>query len=252
MCRFLKHHAGCAVYGHTTGRRATDYTREFCAAALAAAPDGGVFGGCEGLVVDAEPDFHDAVCRRCDRLLARVRCAVAETLRRNLMIIPGGVPGECGRESVISGVLRAELAVAANDGCAGSPGSLPASEVWRVARALKVSGSSGERDAALSPEAREPDEAEAAWFAQAQDASEGRVGTMHGMTEIFADWFTAAYALAHMKAAMRLAVEDEDCLRVTLLRVLAREKEEIVMLLRRRLEYLGVWQVFVEASLGEV
>ncbi|KAH9991320.1 hypothetical protein F4779DRAFT_637729 [Xylariaceae sp. FL0662B] len=240
MCRFVKHHAGCVVFGHATSSRATHYTQDFCAEALSS----GVYGACDALVVDAEPDFYDAVCRRCAQTGARIAREATKALRRNLE--SGKSELESERQSLIGDALQAELALAAAGGSTRSPGSLPAQEV--LSRMLEVGRNENEDASAADCTGRET-AAEAAWLAQATRVSDWHVGTMLGMTEIFADWFTAAHSLVHTRAALRLAVREEDHLRVEVLRALAREREAFTRLLRRRLEYIGAWELFVEACL---
>lgn len=221
MCFLIKRYAACVVFGHCI-KENPPYGRETCEQARAEGP----FAFCEEAQVKYAPEFTCPSCPTCTSTETWVFNRAKATLKANRDA--GGL-----KEPLFTEVLLEQFR-----GKIDAPDSAPAVTLAALASSLEAL-------AVADTEKLQADRAES-WVNQHVRQDSDRV-SMDGMTEQFATWVAAVYKSTVIEDALVIAQKDQDEHRAQLLRMVSTEAEALGCY-KARLEYLGVWQLFLSLA----
>ncbi|KAK8044319.1 hypothetical protein PG993_004343 [Apiospora rasikravindrae] len=218
MCFMIKRYAACVVFGHCI-KEMPSYDRETCEQARAE----GAFGFCKEVKAKFVPEFTCPFCPTCSSMenwfFNRAKASVAANRAAGSFEKP----------------IFTESLLVQFRGMIDAPDHAPVATVATLT-------SSMETRAVTSTEEREAELAKS-WVNRHMRLASAQV-SMEGLTEQFASWVTAVYRLSLVEDAIFIAKCEQEEHRLQLLRMLAMEAE-VLGCYKARLEYLGVWQLFL-------
>ncbi|KAK8131220.1 hypothetical protein PG984_007658 [Apiospora sp. TS-2023a] len=225
MCFMTKRYVACAIFGHCI-REYPSYDRQACEQAKAKGP----FELCQEVEVKYAPEFTSPSCPTCTGmetwLLNRAKATVKANRDAGKAVRP----------------LLTEALLEQFRGKIDAPERAPVATLAAITSSLEAM--------AIADTEKIQEDRAGIWVDQHVRQDSDRV-SMDGMTEEFAKWVAAVYRSKVVEDAMAIAKNDQDEHRLQLLHMLGTEAEALGCY-KARLEYLGVWQLFLSlAGIGE-
>lgn len=224
MCFMIKRYTACVVFGHCI-KEHPPYDRQTCEQAKAEGP----FGFCKKVQTKFAPEFTCPSCPTCSSMEAWLFNRVKATVTANRDA--GGFEKPLLTEALLE-QFRGKI---------DAPDSAPVATIASLTRSLET--------LAIADTEKLQAGRAGSWVDQHVRLGSERV-SMDGMTEQFASWVAAVYRSRVVEDSMAIAKNEQDEQRMELLRMLGTEAE-VLGCYKARLEYLGVWQLFLSfAGIG--
>ncbi|KAK7932158.1 hypothetical protein PG985_002870 [Apiospora marii] len=221
MCFLIKRYAACVIFGHCI-KENPPYGREPCEQARVEGP----FEFCKDAQVKNAPEFTCPSCPTCTGMETWLFNRAKATVKANRDA--GGFETPLLTEALLE-QFRGKI---------DAPDSAPVTTLAALTGSLEAL-------AVADTEKLQANRAES-WVNQHVRQDSDRV-SMDGMTEQFASWVVAVYRSKIVQDALTIAKNEEDEHRVQLLRMLGTEAEALGYY-KARLEYLGVWLLFLSLA----
>ncbi|KAK6821909.1 hypothetical protein PG989_015237 [Apiospora arundinis] len=221
MCFMIKRYETCAVFGHCI-KEYPAYDRETCEKAKTA----GDYGSCKEIQMKYAPEFVYPFCSTCSSMEAWL------FNRAKASMVVNRAAGRC-EKPIFTETFLDQLR-----GKIDAPGQAPLVDIGSLTSFMET--------VALA-ETEEMQAERAASCINRQVGLASQTVSMEGLTEQFASWVAAVYRLRLVKEATELARREQDEHRTKLLEMLAVESEAVCCY-KARLEYLGVWKLFLSLA----